>query len=486
MTDEWIPNPRPFPTRPPHEWPAAGPAAPEPDPGPIEPEVPGVPPNRGRVGMILGVLAVALVAGVVTYLVLRVVRPPKPRAAVPTTTLFESTTTTTTLPRGPAITAAELATLVDQLIPFVQQKRQLTFTTHPTAILEPDATYSASLRDYLDRSKGFTTRLSEPFDVLGMNPSDANMNDALQAFQGSKSVVFYDTIHNIVHVRAVTATPYLSTMLVVGLTEELDDQHFTTDAIASPTAYGDAQFGLSVLVGGDGWRIASMWADGRSPSDQREIRAELKARRGADNDASKVPAALAAWLRYPAEDGVTFTQDLVTATSSDPLNVVFRTPPDGSAQVLAPARIAAGLGQLPVATPAVDGKVTSSGTFGRLFIDAFLSPVVPSDLLDLAMDGYRGDTLVAYDKPDGATCVRLDVTTGDSDPANMRKALQGWASQRNGHVTDVDDPSRPGAKLVRLDVCSGGGGSPNTTTTSTIAGATGTNSSSTVPGGPLP
>lgn len=486
MSDKWIPNPRPFPERPPFDWPAGSPPRPTTPDAESEPESEPRPPgHRGNLAMILGVIGVALVAALVTYLVLRVVRPPKPRVNASVPTMPATSTTSTTLPSGPAITSAELARLVSELVPFVERSRQLTFTTAPTVILESEASYATSLRTYLAGSRGMLQRLSDPFEVLGMNPSDADLDRAVEAFWGSKTVVFYDTVHNIVHVRAVPATPYLSTMLVVGLTEELDDQHFTTDRIATPSAYGDSDFGMMTLVGGDAWRIASLWASSRPDDEQRRIKDELQARRGQDADSSKVPSALASWLRYPADSGVNFTLDLVTSASSAPLDSVFRNPPDGSAQVLAPGRIAAGIDQLPVAVPGVDGKVTSSGTFGRMFIEAFLSPVVPDDVLSLALDGYRGDTLVAYQKKGSGSCIRLDVTTGDSAPDNMRRALGSWAAQRSGTVSLVADSLRPGHKVVRLDACSGGGSSSDTTTTTT-GGAAGDDTSSTVPGGPRP
>lgn len=484
MSDNWIPNPRPFPTQPPHDWPAARPATPADPPAP-EAEPPSSP-HKAKALMVIGVIAVALVAAIVTYLVLRVVRPPKPRAVVPTTAPFTSTTTTTTLPSGPVVTAAELSRLVDELVPFIERTRQLEFTSHPTVLLEDDVTYAASTRDYLARGSAFAERLSDPFEVLGLNPNDADMATALGAFEGDKGVVFYDTVHNIVHVRATPATPYLSTMLVVGLTEQLDDQHFTTDRIAAPTGYGDSTFGMATLVGGDAWRIAAAWADRRPTADQAQIRDELQARRGADTDTARVPAALAAWLRYPADHGVRFTANMVTARSSASLDSVFRSPPDGSAQVLAPARIAAHIDQLEVTTPQVDGTVASKGTFGRFFLEAMFGTLVPEDTLELALNGYRGDTLVVYENEQSGTCVRMDVTTGDAAPDNMNKAMTAWASARNGSVQLVDDPERDGRRLVRLDVCSGGGGTPDSTTTTTIAGAQGTDPSSTIPGGPRP
>lgn len=434
--------------------------------------------------MILGVIGVALAAAVVTYVVLRVIRPPEPRVAPPMTTVAV-TTTTTTLPEGPAITHAELTRLVDELIPFVERTRQLSFQTRPSVILSDDRAYTEALTEFQARSGDWLDRLSVPFDVLGLNSNDAEMAGALAAFTGDKSAVFYDSAHAIVHVRAVPATPYLSTMLVVGLTQELDDQHFDTDAVARPSAYGDATFGLATLAGGDAWRIAAAWADTLSADDQIRLRDELSARRGNDGDTSRVPSALAGWLRYPADAGVRFTANMVTARSSGPLDAAFRSPPDGSAQVLSPGRFTAPIDQLEVATPDVDGEVLSSGTFGQFFLESFLRPVVPDAPLDRALSGYRGDTLVAYSSSGSGACIRMDITTGDSPPDNMFDAVDAFAAQREGTTRLVDDPDRPDAKLVRLDLCAGGGSDSDDTTTTT-QGETGPGSPSTGPGGQRP
>lgn len=435
--------------------------------------------------MILGVIGVALAAAIVTYVVLRLIKPPEERVVPPMTTVATSTTTTT-LPEGPAITSTELAALVDELVPFVEEARQLTFRDPPKVELVDEAGYGDALETHLAAADEWLERLEVPFDALGLNANDADIGDAVRAFVGDKSVVFYDPVTQVASVRAVPATPYLSAMLVVELTETLDDQHFDTAAVASPVDYGDPTFGPATLAGGDAWRIASQWADTQSMDDQVRIRDELVARRGHVGDTARVPSALAEWLRYPAENGVRFTAGMVTSNSSGPLDAAFRNPPDGSAQVLSPIRFTNGTAQLPVAVPSVDGDVVSSGTFGRLFLEAALGPVVPDEVVARALNGYRGDTLVAYDSSDAGSCIRLDITTGDAPPDSMHDAVGTFAAERDGTVTLVDDPDRSGRELVRLDLCSGGGSSPDSTTTTTPGAAPGTDPSSTIPGGPLP
>ena len=305
--------------------------------------------------MILGMIGVALAAAIVTYLVLRVVRPPKHRVAAPPTTVENSTSTTSsTVPAGPAITQAQLDRLTQRLVPFVEKTRQLKFTSPPKPKLDDDLAYTRSFRASLARNDALMRRLTVPFEVLGMNPNDVSLTDALQTFYGDKTVAFYDPVTNELHVRAVPATPYLSTMLVVSLTEQLDDQHFTVDRVARPSGFGDGVIGLRTLLEGDGWRVANLWINRQSAADRSRAEDELKARRGGDANTSRVPAALSDWLRIPIQDGVSFTSDLVTSTSSSPLDAAFRHPPDGAAQITSPAR-------LPSADSPASGRDTGGG-----------------------------------------------------------------------------------------------------------------------------
>lgn len=426
--------------------------------------------------MILAVIGVALAAAIVTFLVLLVVRPPKRQVVTPPpTTPSATSSTTTTLPSGPAIDAAALQRLTDQLVPFVERARRLTFTQPPRPILDDDAAYDEAFAANLDRTAPVLRHLTEPFKVLGLNPNDLDLVQAQKDFFGTKTVTFYDATANELHVRAVPATPYLSAMLVSKLTEELDDQHFGLERMNEATGLGDSVIGLRMLTTGDGLRIAYQWLKGQPFDVQNAVASEARSRAGTAPDPLKVPPALADWLILPSDLGVTFTQGLVTMTTAAPLDAAFRNPPDGAAQAQSIGRYQAGIAQLPVALPKADGAATAQGTFGQLFVDAVLDSVVPDDERKLAMNGYSGDALVAW-KSGSGSCVRLDISTGDTDPAKMLSVFSEWAKKRDGKATLQPDAKRPGSKVVRLDVCdsnSDSGGTGSTTTTTAPAGGGG-------------
>ena len=438
--------------------------------------------------MILAVIGVALIAALVTYLILLVVRPPARRVVSPPPTTQSSSSTSTTvpsLPSAPVLTAARLRTLTTRLVPFVETTRMLTFTTAPTPVLDNDANYNAAWRARLVETAPLMTNLRIPFEALGLNPNGNDLKAAQRSFYGSNGVAFYDDVTNVLHVRAVPATPYVSASLVASLTEQLDDQHFTTDRINLVSGFGDSYLGLRMLVVGDGQRVASLWATGQSSTVQDEVIKEGKARFGSTNNPADVPQALGAWLAFPSSKGGIYTASLVTSSSSAGLDAAFVTPPDGSAQATDLNRFLSHVTQVPVQVPPADAPSAATGTFGEFFLTHALANVVQATPLNAAMATYAGDSLSAWETA-GRACVRLDVSTGLSDPASMNSALSSWAKKAKGTVTSVDDPLHPGQKLQRLDVCNPSSSSAPTTTAppTTVPQSPGPTSS--IPGGVPP
>lgn len=438
--------------------------------------------------MILAVIGVALIAAIVTFLIMLVVRPPARRVVSPPPTTESSSSTTTTvpaLPSAPLLTPARLRVLTAQLVPFVETTRMLRFTKAPTPVLDSDAAYRAAWKAHLAETEPLMTNLEIPFEALGLNPNGNDLKSAQTSFYGSNGFLFYDDVTNVLHVRAVPATPYVSASLVAALTEQLDDQHFTTDRISPRSGLGDAYLGLRTLVVGDGQRVASLWATSQSSTVQDEVAKEGKARFGSTNNPTEVPEALGAWLAFPSSKGGIYTASLVTSTSSAGLDAAFVSPPDGSAQAMDISRFLSHVSQVPVQVPPPEAPSAASGTLGEFFLTRALANVVHSAPLNAAMATYAGDSLSAW-KTDGRACVRLDVSTGMSDPASMNSALSNWAKKAKGKVTTVDDPLHSGQKLLRLDVCNPNSSSSPTTTAPPTTMPNDSGPTSSVPGGVPP
>ena len=438
--------------------------------------------------MILAVIGVALAAAIVTFLILLVVRPPARRVVSPPPSTQPSSSTSTTvpnLPTAPVLTAARLRALTAQLVPFVETTRMLKFTTAPTPVLDNDAAYGAAWRARLAETESLMTNLRIPFEALGLNPNGNDLKAAQSSFYGSNGVAFYDDVTNVLHVRAVPATPYVSASLVASLTEQLDDQHFTTDRVGPASGLGDPYLGLRTLVVGDGQRLASLWATSQSPTAQDEVTKEGQARFGSTNNPADVPPTLGEWLAFPSNKGGIYAASLVTSTSSAGLDAAFVTPPDGSAQAMDLNRFLSHVTQVPVQVPPADAPSAATGTLGKFFLAHALANVVDTTPLDAAMGTYAGDSLSAWETG-GRACVRLDVSTGLSDPVSMNSALSNWAKKAKGTVTSIDDPLHPGQKLLRLDVCNPSSSSPPTTTAPPTTMPKNSGPTSSIPGGVPP
>jgi hypothetical protein len=110
----------------------------------------------------------------------------------------------------------------------------------------------------------------------------------------------------------------------------------------------------------------------------------------------------------------------------------FTAPPTTSEQFLDPPVYLRGEGAKAVTPPTGDGPVVDQGSFGAFMLRELLDPVVGSDEVEQAVDGWGGDAYVTW-KSSGATCVRI-AFAGDSegDTAEITQALSDWALSRSG------------------------------------------------------
>ena len=389
--------------------------------------------------MVLAVIAVALLAAIVTFLILLAVRPPKKQVVTPYRTIPPPPTTSvppsSSVPveQGPVLTPVSLQRLTTALVPFVEQHRQLTFVRQPQPVLESDAAYLKSWHALLAQNAPLLTRLQAPFKLLGLNPNGIDLVDAQAIFYGDNGVAFYDPVSKVVHVRAVPATTYVSTMIVSNLTQQLDDQHFDVARLGDSKGFGDDTIGPATLIGGDGARVGALWLATQPQLKVDQATLEQIQRSGSANDQSLVPLALSKWLELPFEYGVTNTRDAVTSTSSAQLDALFRNPPDGSAQVLTSNRYEAGIQQLPVATPKVDGPVEVSGTFGAFYLQEVLAPVVSVRPTSSSDDTLRGRFLGDLEEglPGLCTSRRVDRTEPDrTDEIRARRVCEAGEGHR--------------------------------------------------------
>jgi hypothetical protein len=124
-----------------------------------------------------------------------------------------------------------------------------------------------------------------------------------------------------------------------------------------------------------------------------------------------------------------------------------------------PEKLAAGEGGVAVEEPPATGEVVDGGVFGMLLIQLMVGRSVPGSEAFAAADGWAGDRYVAWETPDGATCVRVDVRL--DSPGDVFELLGAF----DEYTADV--PSVTAAQIdpvtVRIDGCTDStatGGSP--------------------------
>lgn len=459
MPERWLPNPAPYPPVPPSQWPAAPPPEPVAESEPPAPE-------RGNgwavAGVVVGAGIAALLVAVAAVALLR----PKHHSAppFPTSTTSSTTPSTRAVPAVPAMTQAQLDAAVAELVPFVEEKRGLRFTTPPTATLQDVGDFEAAWDHHLDTLYGsYAERLQTPFQAFKMIDGQVDLREAVHTWFGKNAVTFYDHVGKRIQVRANPLTSFVRYELVVDLVTQLDDQHFGLAALTAGPDLGDAQFALRTLLEGDTQRIARLWG-GTLPFDEQQNLVQVLQDHQPGQTGDPVPGGLSSWLSDTGLYGPGLWDALRVAGDQARQDDAFRTPPAGSAQAIGPARYLRGDRGTPVEPPAPDGAATvsSEGQFGLLLLRTALQPHVRSDLLSTAMTGYAGDSLVAW-SAGGGSCARIRVaSTNPAGTDAMYKSFEEWAPDVAGTVALIADPARPGQQLVEATVCSGGASAPDT------------------------
>lgn len=433
--DAPTPPPR-FPNVPPEQWPAAG--FPVWGRKPAEPPPP--PPGQST-------LTPALVAALVTFIVVLVGAFAYSQTGGEGTVLPRGTTTTSTDPfassesSSPATTTTaplELSAVIDDIKEFVEQERGLQFTSDVPVNLADEQQFNERLFATFEETLPQVEESGQVLRALGLldKSSDivADMRTLLAAGVGG----FYDPLTKELVVRGTTTTPFVRQILAHELTHALDDQHFALHRPELDTADDETGFGFTALVEGDARRVEDAYFASMSIEDQQaaeEERLELLAQHP---ELQRLPQVLLLLLQVPYSEGETFVLRLLAAGQAR-LDAAFAAPPVTSEQVLDPEKFLANEGPVAVTPPdpvggarALNRGVLGSVLFAILF-DSAGSSASP------AVEYWGGDQYVTW--TDGTRiCVR-DVLVGDDDVAttHLGESLALWArTAGNGATVEQD------------------------------------------------
>jgi hypothetical protein len=362
-----------------------------------------------------------------------------------------------TAPRaGPAPTLTEVQAAVDALVPFVQQRRGLTFTSQPPVTVVDGAAFDDQAKAAFDRQVPVWQRRALLLQVLGAVDGRFDVVAAFRELEPVGRMARYDPASRTIVVRGQPITPYTREQLVGALTAALDDQRFGTDRPAYDGAADEIRWAFEALRVGDATRLADAWGETLTPADRAaRDRAEEDAHTGFDP--TKLPPAVVELLAFPTDEGSAFASALTGGAAADgPLDGAFADPPHATADVLHPERFLGHVAAVPVPAPAVEGRVLATGVFGELMTVATLADTLAADGAARAAAGWAGDTYVLYEGESGTPCIRIAYkAVSPAALGQLRQAYATWAQHQEGAEVGGD-----GDTLIVSRCVTGGGRSP--------------------------
>jgi hypothetical protein len=460
----------------PAEYPSTPPLAPPLPPVPpgavrpgspwAPPPAPPAPPGGGgrRVWVVLAAIAVvvALVAATAAALgggddseEATADREPRQRDEAPATTDATDTTETTAPPA-----VDDLATVVNDIQTFVEQKRGLPFLRDVEVELVPDAEFEAGLLEDFDEDVPEIEIHGRLLEAIGLVEPGFDIVEAYRTLLGAGVVGFYDTETDDLVVRGGSTTPYVRTVIAHELTHALDDQHFELHRPDLEDADDESAFGFSALVEGNARRVEDAYRATFTPDEEAEAAAE-ELTIGADVDLFAIPVVLFDQLLAPYVLGPDLVDAILAAGDQAQLDAAFGAPPSTSEHLLDPGSFLDGDVAVAVDPPVPDDGAAAldEGVLGALGLEELLGgtpSLLPELPIDPAAEGWGGDRYVVWEDLDGSgSCARI-VFLGDDpdDTAEIASALFAWAESAPFGVSAVVSEGNSGVGPVTLTSCS--------------------------------
>jgi hypothetical protein len=366
---------------------------------------------------------------------------------------------------------------VTDLVAFVESERGLDYDHAVPVEFLSEAEYSAETRvdesTITDADRTAMEEASAALVALGLVPSDLDLLDAGNDLTDSGTLAFYDPSAERVVVRGEELTPALRGTLVHELTHVLQDQHFDLNE-PPPEDTAQAYEAQAAVIEGDAMRIESSWVNTLSAADQDAYwNDNLSAGDASEEELAAVPGALQAQFAAPYAFGEPLVTLLALSGGNDEVDQAFEDPPVTSEQLIDPRALFAGNEAIDIDAPDLPDGADRLGRASELgaatLLVALAERIDAFQALD-AVDGWGGDSAVAYEL-DGRTCLRGRLV-GDTptDTDELRTALDAWAAAGPPGVASV---AMEGDQ-VALEACSpdpGTGAAPGSTRSLDVLGA---------------
>lgn len=330
-----------------------------------------------------------------------------------------------------------------RVMPYVkiaEKQRGLSFF-HPIEVeFLSDADFkkevTAKEEDLTDEDREEIEQATGMLRAIGLIDGDVDLFEEVNRLRGGAVIGLYSFKDERIRIRGKELDPAVRSTLVHELTHALQDQHFDIgkhkeefdeddESTSSETAY-------DALVEGDASRVETAYRNGL-PNKQRAAldRAQAKASRDSSSQTADVPEIFKTLLGAPYALGEGMLTLAVELDGNDAVNRLFRNPPSTEEHLLDPwTLIEDDQDAIKVREPKLEkgDDEFDSGDFGALGWYVVLAERLPVvDALD-AVDGWGGDSYVAFERDD-VSCVRVSYR-GDSkrDLAEMHAALRAWVN----------------------------------------------------------
>jgi hypothetical protein len=325
------------------------------------------------------------------------------------------------------------------IVHFDEQHRGLLFK-EPVFVdfLDPQA-YSERARTdqsaLTDKEKQQLAAFEGEFRALGLSNSSLNLLDQVNKLQDTGTLAFYDPNTERVTIRGTEMTVNLRVTLAHEFTHVLQDQWFGVGRKrTSKFTTTQESSSFRTILEGDAVRIENQYIDSLSADDQAAYHeANQKEVDTANTGLADVPVVLRALQLAPYTYGPPLVELLDADGKQAEVDQTFRVPPTTDEQVVDPPRLLRHEPALDVKEPTLpDGvaneAIVDNGDFGALTWLLVLAERIDPNVALTAMDGWGGDSYVAYTQ-NAKTCIRL-AWQGDTpaDDQEMQDALNQWVA----------------------------------------------------------
>ena len=357
----------------------------------------------------------------------------------------ESTTTSTSI--APEVAESpQVTALLDELMPFVERERGLTFKSRPVVHVLDDDEFSAAFRKLVVDAAADEQELWDDFtdiyQLTGILRDSTTLEETWLSFGDAGVLGYHENRTGELTLRAGEITAFSKVVLVHELTHALDHQHFDLDRPEYDDDPSEIGWTFSALVEGSATVIEDRYWASLSTT---ELDEALTARRSAGGSSFDQTASFLELQFGRYRDGAEFAEAL-WAQGQAAVDAAFVNPPTTSEEIV---EIDFGLPTVrpALATPA-DGEIFEQGVWGQAaWYALFLDHLTAATALE-ATSGWGSDWFVAW-RQGSRSCVRVHVEAdSEADLDQFFEAATIWAAAVGGEVFS------PNAETVRVTVCS--------------------------------